>query len=135
MARPRKELDFNTLAKLCEVHCTAFECAYFFEISIDTLDRRIKEEYDISFAEYKAQKETIGKTQLRRKQFDIAMKGNVPLLIFLGKNMLDQKDKTTTEAQINHHFTPAQLEEKAKIDKMSLKELVEYTKANLPEEI
>jgi hypothetical protein len=34
-----------------------------------------------------------GKTRLRKKQIEVALAGNVSMLIFLGKNMLGQSDK------------------------------------------
>lgn len=120
MARPKKELNFDTLDKLLEIHCTERECAHFFETSEDTIDRRVKEEYGIGFAEYKSQKEAIGKTHLRRKQFELAMKGNIALLIFLGKNMLNQKDKVEKEVEIRK--SP----EAQKLEDMTLSELIVY---------
>ena len=38
-----------------------------------------------------------GRRSLRAKQLDIAMKGNVTMLIWLGKQYLDQKEKTFNE--------------------------------------
>jgi hypothetical protein len=35
-----------------------------------------------------------GRTSLRRKQWELAMGGNATMLIFLGKNMLGQTDRT-----------------------------------------
>lgn len=35
----------------------------------------------------------IGHTSLRGKQFELAMKGNVPMLIWLGKQLLGQSEK------------------------------------------
>lgn len=55
----------------------------------------------MQFAEYFDQKRQPGKIALRRKQYEVAMTGNVPLLIWLGKQYLDQSEKveqkTTTE--------------------------------------
>lgn len=93
MARPRKEIDFNELEKLCNIQCTAEEAAAWFGVSPDTIDRRLKEEYGIGFAEYFKQNRDIGKISLRRKQFQAAMSGNTSMLIWLGKNQLGQSDK------------------------------------------
>ena len=41
------------------------------------------------------------KIALKKKQFDMAMKGNVPMLIWLGKQYLGQMDKQEVE-----HFRP-----------------------------
>lgn len=93
MARPRKEIDFEILDKLMGIQCSAEECGLYFEVSVDTIDRRLKEEYDIGFADYFKQKSGQGKISLRRKQYQVALSGNVPMLIFLGKNYLGQSDK------------------------------------------
>jgi hypothetical protein len=38
-----------------------------------------------------------GKIKLRRKQFDVAMKGNTTMLIWLGKQILGQNDQNVGE--------------------------------------
>ena len=43
MARPRKEIDFDVLKKLCNIQCTAEEVSQFFEVLLDTLNRRLSE--------------------------------------------------------------------------------------------
>ena len=93
------EVDFETVTKLCEMHCTGVEIAGFLEISYDTLDRRVKEQqkpdgtFYSGFAEYYAVKCARGRISLRKLQWDSAKKGNVAMQIFLGKNMLDQTEK------------------------------------------
>lgn len=42
-----------------------------------------------------------GKQSLRRMQYQLAMKGNVKMLIWLGKQVLGQSDKLDTNANIN----------------------------------
>ena len=93
MSRPRKEIDFNELEKLCGLQCTAEEIAGWFGVSVDTIERRVKEKYDIGFAEYFDQRRSDGKISLRRRQFQTAMSGNPSLLIWLGKQYLGQSDK------------------------------------------
>jgi hypothetical protein len=62
VGRPRKEIDFTEVDKLCALHCTAEEIAGFFEITTFTLDQRIKEQqkpdgtYYKNFLEYFAVK-------------------------------------------------------------------------------
>lgn len=80
--------------KLLEIHCTLREVAYFFGCCIDTIEAACKREKGVNFSEYKAEKESAGKISLRRKQFEIAMQGKVPMLIWLGKQWLGQSDKT-----------------------------------------
>ena len=93
MGRPRKELDFKELDKLCAIHATRKEIADWFECSEDTIDRRCMENFGITFASYYEQKAVNGKMSLRRKQFESAMAGNVTLMIWLGKQYLGQSDK------------------------------------------
>lgn len=70
--RPRKEVDWKVVNQMCAIHCTGEEIAGVLDISYDTLNRRCKEEYDVSFAEYFKQKSAEGKMSLRRKQFTAA---------------------------------------------------------------
>lgn len=93
MGAPVKEVDFDELDKLLFIQCTAAECAYFFDISEDTLSTRVREHAGVTFSEYKQQKGARGRISLRRKQFETAMKGNVTMMIWLGKQILKQSDK------------------------------------------
>jgi len=93
MAAPRKEIDYDLLEKYCAIFCTAEEIAFLFDMSADTLDTRIKEKYECGFSEYYKKASSKGKMSLRRKQFEVALSGNVAMLIFLGKNALGQSDK------------------------------------------
>ena len=91
MARPRKEIDFDVLKKLCNIQCTAEEVSQFFEVSLDTLNRRLREKYKIGFAVYFKKNSAGGKISLRRNQFNLSKK-SAGMAIFLGKNYLGQKD-------------------------------------------
>jgi predicted nucleic-acid-binding Zn-ribbon protein len=104
-----KLIDFKELQKLCEMHCTGEEIASFFDISYDTLERRVKECGYQNFAEYYAKNVGKGKVALRRKQWDLAMDGEVKLLVWLGKQNLGQKDKIETE-NTNYNHEPFLME-------------------------
>jgi RNA binding exosome subunit len=93
MGRPIKDIDFKALDKLCEFQCTEIEAAGFFGVSVDTLERRVIEKTTLTFADYFKQKRGSGKASLRRRQWQKAMTGNPTMLIWLGKQYLDQKDK------------------------------------------
>lgn len=98
MARPRVLLEdmahdgWDVLESLA-VWATAAYCAEKLNISPDTLDRRLQEEYGFGFAEYKKKVKEPLRVNLLKKQYDVAMSGNVTMLIWLGKNELGQKDK------------------------------------------
>ena len=97
MARPRKEVSWEDIDKLCALQATEEEIAQFCEVSVDTLYRRCKEEHGVSFAEYFDQKRGVGKISLRRSQWQLAQKGNATMLIWLGKQYLGQRDKASHE--------------------------------------
>lgn len=99
MGRPRKEITEKEFEKLCGLHCTKFEIAAWFDISEDTLERRVKEIYGETFAAVFAKKKGNGKVSLRRKQWLLADK-NAAMAIFLGKNLLGQRDNL--DQNLNH---------------------------------
>jgi len=97
MGRPKIEVDFDSLDKLCALQCTEEEIAQFFECSVDTVARRCQEVHGMTFAEYFAQKRGSGKVALRRAQWQLAQDGNATMQIWLGKQYLNQKDKSALE--------------------------------------
>jgi len=99
--RPRKEIDFELIDILCEIQCTGEEIAHALGVDYDTLNRNIKERYRVGFSEYFKQKKGSGKSSLRRKQWEVAMAGNPVMLIWLGKNILDQTDKQEIKGNLN----------------------------------
>lgn len=99
MGAPTIDIDFEELDKLLFIQCTLAECAYFFGCSEQTISNRVHQERGMTFCDYKAQKGARGKISLRRKQFEMAMKGNISMLIWLGKNILRQTDKIEEVAQ------------------------------------
>lgn len=94
--RPRIEIDWEQFDKLCAMQATLVEIASWFNCTIDTIENRCKSDQGMLFSEYWAQKAAKGKISLRRKQLDVAMSGNVSMLIWLGKQYLNQKDKSET---------------------------------------
>ena len=100
MARPLKIIDWNLVEKLCALQCTGEEIASALDIDYDTLQRAIKREFDSSFADYFKKHSSKGKMSLRRKQYEVAQSGSVPMLIWLGKQYLGQSDK------VENHIEP-----------------------------
>lgn len=91
MGRPRKEFDTNHFEKLCEILCTEEEIAGWFDMSVDTLERRCKEIYGETFADVYKKLSAPGKMSLRRAQFRLAEK-SATMAIWLGKQYLGQRD-------------------------------------------
>lgn len=93
MGRPKKDIDWSDVEKLCSIQCTQEEIAAFCEVSADTLTRRCQEVHGVTFAEYFGQKRGMGRISLRRAQWLLATdKKNPAMLIFLGKQYLGQTD-------------------------------------------
>lgn len=99
LGRPKIEIDFEELNKLCKLQCTLAEIASFFDVSEDTIERRVKEKFNITFADYFDKKRKLGFISLRRRQFQAAEDGSIPMLIWLGKQWLEQSEKQ----EINHN--------------------------------
>jgi AraC-like DNA-binding protein len=93
VGRPRVEIDMDTLRQLVMIQCTATECASVLGVSVDTIDRRLKEEFGMNFAEFFEKHSGEGKASLRRMQWKSAKDGNVTMQIWLGKQLLEQRDK------------------------------------------
>lgn len=98
MARPKKNIDKSQFESLLKLQCTLTEVAGFFSNTLngcseDTVERWCKRTYGESFAEVYKKKSATGKISLRRKQFEVAMSGNPTMLIWLGRNILNQTDK------------------------------------------
>ena len=98
MSRPRIELEnisFDGWDQLDALVIWSDEqyCAERLGINRDTLAARIKEKTGLSFSAYKDQKKEAMRVNIRKKQYDVAMAGNVSMLIWLGKNELGQSDK------------------------------------------
>ena len=91
MGRPKIEIDWKQLKKLCNLQCTLEEISNWFECSEDTIERRIKEEHTITFAEFFKKHNAGGKISLRRNQFKLSEK-SAAMAIWLGKNYLGQRD-------------------------------------------
>ena len=91
--RPKKyNLDTKQVEQLAGFGCTDTEIASFFDISRTTLER--------NYEHYLTKGRESGKIRLRQYQWSAAKKGNVAMLIWLGKQLLNQSDKqeiTTTE--------------------------------------
>lgn len=94
MARPKLKIDPKLVQDLAALGCKNNEIAVVVGVSTDTLERRFA-------GEMSKGRENL-KISLRRWQLEAAKKGNVAMLIWLGKQMLGQTEKIeqTTEAKV-----------------------------------
>ena len=102
--RPAALIDWKAVDRLLQAGCTGVQIAARFAIHADTLYRACQSEYKIDFAAYSQEKRAHGETLLLEQQFTIAMKGDKTMLIWLGKQRLNQKEKhdhTTNDKDIS----------------------------------
>ena len=86
LGRPKLDIDPEQVTRLARLHCTMNEMDSLFGCHIDTLRDNFSNEIDKVKAE--------GNISLRRKQWQMAVeKGNVVMLIWLGKQMLGQRNE------------------------------------------
>lgn len=101
MGRPRKEFEKSQFEYLCALHCTEEEIAGFFGMTIESLRVRVKEYYEgRTFFEVSRSFSMHGKISLRRNQFRLA-KRHPAMAVFLGKQILEQKDDSPTSIEVN----------------------------------
>ena len=80
----RKVVPPDEVEALARLHCTYKEMAEFFGINVETL------KYNFSDIIAKGKSET--KQALRKAQIKLALSGNATMLIWLGKNILEQSE-------------------------------------------
>lgn len=100
--RPQKEYDRKSFVDLVGLGCTQEEICWYYRdengkpANKDTLSRWCQRTFGVNFQEfYKSNGGMYAKITLRRYQLDLAKK-SAAMAIFLGKNMLNQTDKTET---------------------------------------
>lgn len=100
MPRPLKEIDAKQFEKLCGLQCTKLEICGWFDITDKTLESWCKRTYGKGFSETFEEKRAAGKISLRRAQYELALKGNATMLIWLGRNYLGQSEDVTVKANV-----------------------------------
>jgi hypothetical protein len=86
--RKKVEIDPELVYKLAECHCTLKEIAYIIGVTENTLRNRVSTIIERGYS--------AGKMRLRKAQYNKALEGNPVMLIWLGKNILGQKDDPST---------------------------------------
>ena len=86
MARPKKhKIETSKIEQLASYGCTNREISAFFDCSQTTLTR--------NYGDFLTKGREKGKIRLRQMQWKSAERGNVSMLIWLGKQVLGQTDK------------------------------------------
>ena len=89
----QKVVPPDEVIALAKLHCTYKEMSDFFGINVETL------KYNFSDLIAKGRAET--KQALRKAQIKLALNGNATMLVWLGKNMLNQSENGDTTSDEN----------------------------------
>jgi hypothetical protein len=88
------EIDLEQLEKLSSLQCTDKELAAFFRCTTRTIEKRRKEP---AFREALERGRSMGQISVRRAQMKLLESGNATMGVWLGKQMLGQRDVTPVE--------------------------------------
>ncbi len=95
--RPVIKIDIEQLKNLVRIQCTAEECALVLSVDADTINARLKDAGEKTFSEFYKRYAEQGVVSLRRAQWKSALDGNPTMLIWMGKQILGQTDKTAVD--------------------------------------
>ena len=102
--RPAALIDWKAVDRLLQAGCAGTQIAARLGIRAEVLYDGCQREHKADFTEYSRQRKEAGDTMLHEQQFAAAMKGNITMQIWLGKQRLGQKDKhdhTTNDKDIS----------------------------------
>jgi ferredoxin-NADP reductase len=88
-------MTLEEVERLGLIHATQAEMAAWFGVSLSTIEKRMAA--DGKFAEAYERGRATGRMSLRRQQLKIANEGNPTMLIWLGKQLLGQRDLQAME--------------------------------------
>jgi hypothetical protein len=89
------EINWEYVAELLQAGCSGVQVAARIGVHENTLYLRCKSDLGVEFVAFKAENRASGEALLLEKQFEVATKDrDKAMLIWLGKQRLDQKDKS-----------------------------------------
>jgi hypothetical protein len=87
------EPNWDVFNALVATQCTLAEIAAYFAVSEDTIERTVKRDKKVKFAEYFRQKRIAGNVAIRRSLYKKAVGGDMTAIIFWFKVHLNYTDK------------------------------------------
>ena len=122
MGRNKIQIKWSKVESMAMAGANGKQIAAALGIHYDTLVTACKRDNNSDFSDYLYTKREKGNNLLLAKQYDVAMNGDRGMLIWLGKQRLDQSDKQQvkqeTKQENTYNFdnlTTEQLEQLAKI--------------------
>jgi hypothetical protein len=90
-------IDWEKVKRMLMAGASGVEAAAAIGVHENTIYSRCRSDLGVEFVALRQEMHAKGNELLRRKQYDIAMSGDKTMLIWLGKNRLDQKDRAHNE--------------------------------------
>lgn len=103
--RPQKPIDWALVDNFLIAGCPGTEIAGYFSMHPETFYDRVRLEKGVGFTEYMSEKRGHGKSILRAKQFERAMKGSDKMLIHCGKHYLEQHERIHQDVKSTQNIT------------------------------
>lgn len=119
--RPLAQIDWKKVDQYLQAQCEGASIARLLGVHPETLYDRVVAEFGeklgiSNFSEYRALKRAEGLELLRLKQFDSAMSGDRTMLVWLGKQLLGQRDQVETTLHVPQvNVLPADAKDEADI--------------------
>jgi IS30 family transposase len=101
VGRKKIQIDWNLVDDMLSKFCDGTEIAEALGINKETLYNAVQREKKLDYSDYKAQKRAEKKASLRAKQIELAEKGDRGMLIWLGKQYLNQSDRQQQDIKIS----------------------------------
>jgi len=121
----RFQPDWKELDRMLEAGATGVQAAARFGVHPETLYASVRRHKEVDFSVYRSEKRSCGEVLLKQAQFSNAMRGNATLQVWLGKQLLGQKDNPDAEHEFNGQLSQfldklmkldAKLKEKAELN-------------------
>lgn len=95
------KLNYDKLDALLQFKVPLRFVAEYMEVSVDAIQRRLKEEKGMTFEEYAALKLQRTAVKLQQKAIEMALAGNSTMMIFALKNLAGWADKLESEHTVS----------------------------------
>ena len=95
------------LRALCRMKPSLDDCAAMLDVSTRSIERHIRNKYDLKFGEFREQNMAWSRHMVFREILEGCKKGNPALLIWASKNLLGWTDKyeSNVSGEVSHSLT------------------------------
>jgi len=93
--RPKVKMGLEEVENLSRLNCTMDEIAAYFNVDVRTVQLRAQREPAFRAAMERGQ--ALGRLSIRRQQIRLMEQGNATMAVWLGKQLLGQRDRLEAE--------------------------------------